>query len=339
MAAFSFKSTATAQPKSACSGPTGTAYVAEAGYDGVGALDTANCTVLATYNVDDPANPGDPSDYNYSSTDEVVALDGNKLYFADTGSSTVAVIDSSDLTPSNENPPETLIDVGLFPQGLAVTPDGDQVWTADTGPQTDGAPSSDVDVIDAATNTVTATIPLRGAAQQIAFSPDGSVAYVTTSQGLALIDVASESVITVIGGLGDPRGVAVSPDGDTVYVTDAGSDSVSVISAVTHRVTSNIRVGALPWQVVLSPSGNTAYVADPDSNSISMIDTASDSVRSTISVSGDPDTLALTSGGGELWVGSQASGSLTVINTATGQEVGDIALGAAYEPTSIAIAG
>ena len=52
----------------------------------------------------------------------------------------MAVIDTSNLDPKNYNPSETLINVGLFPQDLAVTPDGKQVWVADTGPQT--SPSS-----------------------------------------------------------------------------------------------------------------------------------------------------------------------------------------------------
>ena len=60
---------------------------------------------------------------------------------------------------------------------------------------------------------------------------------------------------------------------------------------------------------------------------------------STLQVTGDPDTLALTADGSELWVGSQASGYLEVIQTSNGQQVGDIDLGSAYEPTGIAITG
>jgi DNA-binding beta-propeller fold protein YncE len=48
----------------------------------------------------------------------------------------VAVINTKKLNPKNFNPPEKLINVGLFPQSLAVTPDGTHVWSADTGPQT-----------------------------------------------------------------------------------------------------------------------------------------------------------------------------------------------------------
>ena len=71
--------------------------------------------------------------------------------------------------------------MGVNPESLAVTPDGSQVWVADTGPQT-GEPSlGGISVISAATDTVTATLPLPGTdPRQIAFSPSGATAYVTT---------------------------------------------------------------------------------------------------------------------------------------------------------------
>ena len=66
-----------------------------------------------------------------------------------------------------------------------MTPDGSQVWVADTGPQT-GEPSlGAISVISTATDTVTATLPLPGPIPgTIAFSPSGATAYVTTGDGL-----------------------------------------------------------------------------------------------------------------------------------------------------------
>ncbi len=78
-------------------------------------------------------------------------------------------------------------------------------------------------------------------------------------------------------------------------------------------------------------------MTNPDSNTVSVIDTATETVSSTIPVTGDPDTLALTPDGSELWVGSQASSYVAVLQTSTGQQVGDIDLGTAMEPTGIAV--
>jgi YVTN family beta-propeller protein len=321
-----------------CRGPVGTAYVADAGWDGFSVVDTANCRVV-TYNVDDLGNPGDPDDVNSSATDEAVAVSGRHLYFADAGTSTVAVVNAAALRPGR-SPKEKLIKVGLFPQDLAVTPNGAQVWVAYTGPQTGPKSPSGVSVIDAGRDAVVATVKLGGGGpRQIAFSPDGKTAYITTSQDLWVLDVAKRSIVAEISGLQQPEGVAVSPDGDVVYVTDAGDGTVSVIDATTNRVTGTIAVGDLPWQVAFSPSGRFAYVADADSNAVSVINVAAGKVRDTISVAGDPDTLALTTNGRQLWVGENAGGALTVIRTATNNPVATIQLGTDFEPTDITIVG
>jgi YVTN family beta-propeller protein len=329
---------------SACSGPAGAAYVADAGWDGFSAIDTATCAIVQTYNVGDTQVPGDPGDYNYSSTNEAVAIHGNKLYFANTGNSTVAVINTAKLNPSNYNPAEKLIHVGLFPEDLAVTPSGRQVWVADTGPQTSPSSPSDISVISAAKKKVIATLPLRGSPSQITFSPSGTRAYVATSQGLVVFSTATRQVVGFIRGLGDPRGVAVSPDGSTVYVTDTDQNTVSVINAATDQVTATIQVGEMPWQVVVSASGQTVYVADPDSDAVSVINTTSNTVSSTISLTGDPDTLALTPNGAELWVGQSTAAFITVLDTATNAVLTTINLGGTvaqsadgYEPTGIAL--
>ncbi len=328
---------------SSCSGPAGAAYVSDSGWDGFSAIDTATCQVIQTYNVGDTQVPGDPGDYNYSSTNEGLALHGSTLYFADTGNSTVAVIDTKTLDPSNYNPAEKLINVGLFPQDLAVTPDGQQVWVAETGPQTSASSPSGISVISTATDKVTAHLRTGAQPSQIAFSP-AAAAYVVTSQGLWIYDTATGRVAGEVRGLGDPRGEAIAPDGRTVYVTDTSHASLDVISTRTDRVVRVIRVGQEPWQVVVSANGQTVYVANPDSNSISVISAGTDTVTRTVPVTGDPDTLGLTPNGQQLWIGQASSAFVTVLNTADDSVVGSINLGGTtaqsgdgYEPTGIVL--
>jgi YVTN family beta-propeller protein len=320
---------------SSCTGPSGAAYIAVAGYQAFDAVDTANCDLIQQYNVGDSQVPGDPGDFNYDSTDEGVAMSGNTLYFADTGNDTVAVIDAAALDVKNyENPAETLIHVGFDPQDLTVNPDGSQVWVADTGPETDQPSLGGISVISTATDKVTARRRLPTDPRQIAFSPSGSTAYVTTSEGVYVINTATLHVVTVIRGLGDPEGVAVSPDGKTVYVTNTVQGKVDVISAATNSVTDAIAVGQMPWQLVIASSGSKVYVADGDSNEISVISTASDTVTDTIADSGDPVSLSLTPDGSELWVGGLTSGIVTVFDTATDSSVGSFNVGYGGEPNA-----
>jgi YVTN family beta-propeller protein len=309
---------------SSCGGPAGAAYVSDAGWDGFSAIDTANCKIIQTYNVGDPSVPGDPDDSDYASTPEGIAIHGNTLYFADTGNSSIAVIDAATLNPKNYNPAETDIRTGEFPEALAATPDGSQLWVANTGPQTPGSPTS-VSVIDTATNKVAATIKTKGAPTQVAFSPDGTRAYVVTADGLWTFSTKTLSVTGFTPGLGDPRSLAVAPDG-TLYVTDTNGNSVAVLSPAGH-VTATIGVGQLPWDIVVSADGKTAYVANPDSDSVSVISTASNTVTATVSVSGDPNVLGLTPDGSQLWIGQVATAYVTLLDTKTDTLVGDLNLG------------
>jgi YVTN family beta-propeller protein len=312
---------------STCSGPAGAAYVALAGYQAFDAIETANCSFVQDYNVGDPQVPGDSGDYNYSSSEETVALHGSTLYFADTGNDMVSIINAATLDPSNYNPAETDIHVGINPGYLAVTPDGSQLWVADTGPQTGAGSPTGIEVISTATDKVTATLPLPSAPAQIAFSPSGGTAYVTTAAGLWIFDTATQKVIDIISGLGDPHGIAVSPDGSTVYVTNTSDNLVEVIDAATNTVTDTIPVGQLPWQLVVSKDGSTVYVADPDSNQVSVISTKTDSVTTEIPLAGGPDTLALTPDGSQLWVAGITSAILTVFDTSNNSVVGSLNLG------------
>ncbi len=321
---------------SSCTGPAGAAYIAVAGYQAFDAVDTNNCYEVQQYNVGDPVTPntgpGD-TDYNYSSTDEGVAISGNTLYFADTGNDTVAVIDSQALVVSNyENPAETLIPVGINPENLAVTPDGSQVWVADTGPQTGGPSLGDISVISTAANTVTATLPVSSDPREIAFSPSGSTAYVTTGAGVYVYNTATLRLVTVIR-VGNPEGVTVAPDG-TLYVTNDAQNVVDVISGTTNRVTDAIGVGQLPWQLVLTSDGSTLYVADGDSDAVSVIATATNTVSDTISDPGGPVSLALTPDDSRLWVGGLTSGIVSVFDTSTNTLVGSFNVGYGEYPNS-----
>ncbi len=320
-----------------CGGPAGTAYIALPGYQAFDAVDTSDCKLVQQYNEGDGLVPNTGTeDFNYDSTNEGVAMSGSTLYFANTGNDTVGVLDTTALTVSNyENPTETLIHVGFDPGGLAVTPDGSQVWVADTGPQTGGPETlAGISVISTATDTVTAKMHLPTDPREIAFSPSGATAYVTSGVGLLVIDTATMQVTNVINGLGDPEGVTVSPDGSTVYVTNTVRGEVDVISAATNTVTDTIQVGQMPWQMALSSDGSTLYVANGDSDSISVISTASDSVTNTISDSGDPVSLALTPDGSQLYAGGLTSGIVTVFSTSDDSLVGSFNVGYGQYPNA-----
>ena len=92
---------------------------------------------------------------------------------------------------------QTSIEVGAYPQDVAVSPDGSLVYATVTGGDTGPGGSDQVAVIDTATNTVTSDITVGTAPRQVVFSPDGSRAYVTTSGGVYVINTATSRVVRV----------------------------------------------------------------------------------------------------------------------------------------------
>jgi YVTN family beta-propeller protein len=153
---------------------------------------------------------------------------------------------------------------------------------------------------------------------------------------VSVIDTASNTVIATIPVGRNPFGVAVTPDGAKIYITNRGSfqefsDTVSVIEAASNTVTTIIPIGRSPSGVAVSPEGSRVYVANsggpPDFlGTVSVIDTTSDTVIASILVSGNPIGVAVTPDGNRLYVGNFFPG-LSVIDTGTLMEIGTIPIG------------
>jgi YVTN family beta-propeller protein len=104
--------------------------------------------------------------------------------------------------------------------------------------------SSTVSVIDTATNTVVATIPVGTGPAGLAVTSNGTRVYVATGDTVSVIDTMTNAVIAVVP-LGSGAGnVAVNPAGTRVYVTHSGelsaAGTVSVIDATTNTVIATI---------------------------------------------------------------------------------------------------
>jgi YVTN family beta-propeller protein len=192
------------------------------------------------------------------------------------------------------------IGVGDTPSGLAVSPDGKQVWVVNTGPfQKPGS----VSAVSTYTHSVLGTIPVGPGPIDVAFSPDGRKAYVTNS-GLPLpggsVNVIDTSTLSVVHVLNptvpplpnspgwNPTSVAVSPDGRQVWVSEVNlpggnqQDFVYVFDAATDAQVARIGVGAGPFFMTLSRDGRDAYVADKTTCDAREIDTATYQVVGTV---------------------------------------------------------
>ena len=162
------------------------------------------------------------------------------------------------------------IQVGRGADDLATSPDGSRVYVVSSGftvPTTANADQevvvtetapAQVSVIDTATGSVTATVPMPDGPGGIAVAPDGARVYVATfSSTIAVIDPTAGAVVgsfPVRGG-GSSVALAVSPDGRRVYTTTDERDSITVVDTATGETVAAVRVGDEPVGVAFSPTG------------------------------------------------------------------------------------
>ena len=126
------------------------------------------------------------------------------------------------------------------PDEVAVTPDGKKLYV--TNPEV-----ANISVIDTATNTVTATVPVGEWPVGIAITPDGTKVYVANlgNNTTSVIDTATNTVTATIPVGICPIGISVSPDGKKVCVTNHGiyhhvPGNVSVIDTATNKVVDTV---------------------------------------------------------------------------------------------------
>ena len=108
------------------------------------------------------------------------------------------------------------------------------------------------------------------------------------SNSVSVINTASNTITATIPVGSDPLGVSVSPNGDMVYVTDFGDNSVSVINTASNTVTATITVGSEPLGVSVTPDGKKVYIANNGGNSADVINTATNTVTAACATGNSP---------------------------------------------------
>lgn len=226
----------------------------------------------------------------------------------------------------------TRIPVGDQPSTIEVRSDGARAYVLH-------GPSSRVSVIDTATDTVVATIPVGDAgwtSRGLALRPDGTQAYVITQRPdgvgfLAVIDTATNTVTkTILLGNNTFNGVAVDANG-VIYVVARGTSPsspgiVGTVDVVTGMVTPLAAVGREPQFVAVKPGGSQLYVTNFDDDTVSVV--SGNTVVTTIPVGDGADGIAFSSNGARAYVTNFNAGTVSVIDTTTNSVIKTIAVGA-----------
>jgi YVTN family beta-propeller protein len=136
----------------------------------------------------------------------------------------------------------TAISVGKGPEGFDVSPDGREVWAANSG---DGS----VSIVDVAAKKVVATLDLKtNHSNRLKFTPDGKLVLISDDGGggLVLIDSATRAVRKRLKLGRGPEGTLIQPDGAKAYVALSADNAVAVIDLKTLEMTGKIATGNGP---------------------------------------------------------------------------------------------
>ncbi|MGW7450391.1 YncE family protein [Streptomyces sp. NPDC054787] len=229
----------------------------------------------------------------------------------------------------------TSIPVGAKPLAVAVDVNR-RVFVTNSGAGT-------VSVIDAATNTVSATLGVGSRPEGVATDPqfgtcvsnggDNTVSMLDKSHHL----VATVSVEGLFAGPSPPvMQVAVDHQLARTYVTHRGSSRVSAIGIGGQLPTfappfSDV-FGALG--VAVDPVSHRVFVTQPEFNSVSVIDPATGGVLAAIPVGQRPTGIAIDGPRHRVYVADSGVHTVSVIDTATG---GVTEVDVAARPVGIAV--
>jgi YVTN family beta-propeller protein len=168
----------------------------------------------------------------------VASRDGRTLFTTNMGSNSVSIIERG----NDGSAKQTVVGVGAGPEGLDVTPDGRQVWAANS---TGGS----ISIVDVATKALVKTFDIgTRRSNRLKFTPDGALALVSdlTAGELVVVDVKSQTVKTRLPIGRGASGILVVPDGSRAYVAAASERKLVVVDLKTLAVTGQVATGGGP---------------------------------------------------------------------------------------------
>lgn len=181
---------------------------------------------------------------------------------------------------------------------LIVSPNGRRVYVTTA----DGT----LYVISAATNRVITTLFVGEAANGLAWSPDGSVLYVSSRDAgtVVAINPATNTITRTYTVGGMPQRLVVAPDGSELYVANEVS-GLNVVNVASGTVSST-SFGTAGYGVGLTRGGNRLYVTLPEVGQVRVLNRATRALVKKLFIGGIPRNVAFASDGTALVTNEQA---------------------------------
>ena len=182
------------------------------------------------------------------------------------------------------------------------------------------------------TGSVSDTHMLLLSPTNIAFTPDGTKAYIADLNSVCILDPLNNLITgSVTGSFSAPVGIAFTADGTTACVANTTGNSVSIIDVAHDRVTSTLAGGAFsfPLVIAITPLGiapTKAYVTNLTGTRVSIIDVADAALSGTVSAPfTNPYGIAITPNGTIAYVANSINpGLVNIIDLATNLVTGTV---------------
>ena len=188
------------------------------------------------------------------------------------------------------------IEVGLEPEGILVTPEGDTVYVT-------SEVANMVHVVDTEAGELTENILVGNRPRRFALSPDGSQLWVSNELGasVSIIDTESNQVAEELSFLPPgfrpedvtPVGVAMTDDGSQAVVALGRANHVAFVNTSSMEIEDYVLVGTRAWNLALSKDQKTLYVVNGLSDDITLIDMETRKATKSIPTGRVPHTLLI----------------------------------------------
>ncbi len=175
----------------------------------------------------------------------VVSENLKRIVTSNVSSATMNIVDKitrQGTSGPQEDWDETVVPVGKGAEGFDITPDGSQIWAAN-------AQDGTISVLDAAEKKVVGTLNANvRSANRLKFTPDGSLAFVSTLNGpeLVILDAKTRREVKRLKIGRGAAGIQMQSDGARAYVACTPDNYVAVIDLKSLEVAGHIEAGKQP---------------------------------------------------------------------------------------------
>ncbi|GAA2795623.1 hypothetical protein GCM10010470_33330 [Saccharopolyspora taberi] len=254
--------------------------------------------------------------------------DGRYAFVTSRNASKVSVIDTA------SGAVLTSLFMKIPPQFVTITPDGRHAYVSAYPPT---GPENVVSVIDIATMTVVAEVPVGKHPYTLVATSDGREVWVPDhdSAEISILATDTNRVVATITVPRNPHSIAFTPDGRTAYVANHESSLVTAIDTATRAVQDTVPVPTSPHSVAMSPDGRRVVVASYDAGQVSQIDTTTNTLVGSTPVGPKPSSVAFAPDGKHAYVVNEGSNDVSVVDVGSNRVVGTVPVGSA--PVSVAV--